>query len=279
MPHMPAAVDVSARSDGDAPAPRADDADAARGGYRAARRAGDPNAPRALVAQLATAIRHLSVLPLGGPRAPLGESALFFPLVGLGLGAVLVGVDHALDGLAPTPRNAAVIAVLVAATGARPLRELARGTGTLVSGHGAVRAAAVALVTVAKVAALAAVAPALRATALLLAPMLARWSIVVFAFGSRARPGGSRSPLLGAITFREFGLASVSALAIALIVADARALAAILVIAGFTIVVRLVAHRSLRGVDGDLAGAVGEVSEALALVVCTLGAGARAVVP
>src|SRR5204862_8087228 len=56
--------------------PSVDDAaHAALGQRRAA------NAPAALLAQLAAATRFLTIVPLGGHVAPIGESALFFPLV------------------------------------------------------------------------------------------------------------------------------------------------------------------------------------------------------
>src|SRR6478672_3643948 len=94
----------------------------------------EPNAPRALVAQLATAVRFLTVLPIGGPTAPLGESAVFFPLVGLGIGALLVTVDRVLIVAPPPLRNVAVVALLVLVTGGRHLAALARSVRTVAGG-------------------------------------------------------------------------------------------------------------------------------------------------
>src|SRR5262249_46122771 len=59
------------------------------------------NAPAALVAQLASAVRFLTIVPITGGHAAVGESALFFPLVGLALGALLVVVDRVMAPVAP----------------------------------------------------------------------------------------------------------------------------------------------------------------------------------
>ncbi len=238
----------------------------------------EPNAPRALVAQLATAVRFLTVLPVRGATAPLGESAVFFPLVGVGIGALLVTVDRVLVGSPDPVQNFVVIALLALVTGGRHLAAVARTARRLAGGGAAAGGLALVLAIGAKLGALSMVAPPLRATALVLAPLLSRWSLVVMAYGSRRRPGAAATPLLGSMTFREFALASVSALAIALVAADAWALAAILVVAGVTVVVRLVAHRTAGGIDADLAGAIVEIDEALVLTLMWIvGASARMV--
>ena len=235
----------------------------------------DPNAPRALLAQAATAARALTVLPLAGARARLGESALFFPLVGLALGAMLVTLDVAGAGASRPARDVFLVAVLVLASGGRHLGALVREIAWITGSRGFGVAAAIGVLAV-KLLALGSIAVSLRATALLLAPMLARWAMVVTAFGARARPGAPPAALIGSMTFREFALASVSAMALALVLADARALVAVLTLAAATIGTRLVAHRAAGGIDGDLVGAVPEVAEALVLIVfAMLGASLR----
>lgn len=241
------------------------------------------NAPTALAAQLATALRFLTVVPIGGASVPLGQGALFFPAVGLGLGALLVVVDRALAAaFTPESLHALVLVSTWAAfTGAAHLRALARGVEELRAGDGgrastvvpkaALGALAVALVLGCKIGSLAVLPPERRVAGLLVAPMLARWAMVVLAFGSRPGDAGVGAEMTTSTRFREFGLATVSALWVALAWTGARGLTAVVTIAVVTIGCRVLAHRRRGGVTGDLLGAIVELSEALVLGVFALG--------
>jgi adenosylcobinamide-GDP ribazoletransferase len=236
----------------------------------------DANAPAALLAQLAAALRFLTVLPLRGVLAPLGESALFFPLVGLGLGGVLVLVDRAAAPLVPGLRTTLLVATLAALSGGRQLRGLARAVPALSRGGddqemGVPGAVAVGIVLLLKLATVGALRATTRTMALLYAPMLARWSMVVLAFGSRPAGPGEGSELVRTVKFREFGVATVSALWVALANGAARGLLAILVLAVVTICCRILVHARLGGVTDDLLGAIVEVNETLVLATFTLG--------
>jgi hypothetical protein len=69
-------------------------------------------------------------------------------------------------------------------------------------------------------------APPARTLALVVAPMLARWAAVVQCYGGLPRPGATGMALLaGRARFREFGIASVTALGTTLILLDAVGLA------------------------------------------------------
>jgi adenosylcobinamide-GDP ribazoletransferase len=242
--------------------------------------------PRTLIVQLATAVRFLTVVPVPGVGVPVGESALFFPVVGLGLGAALLGADRWLaDATSPLPRALALSALLASLSGGRGLVAVARVGGGLLARHRAealvrMRArrphalgvGAVLVVVALKVWALASVVGALRTRALLFAPMLARWSIVALAFGSRpARSEGVGFDIVRSLKFREFALASVFALGVTLAYVEAWGLVVILVLALVSIGCRVLVHRTLGGVTGDLLGAIGEVAEGLALVLFALG--------
>jgi hypothetical protein len=78
---------------------------------------------------------------------------------------------------------------------------------------------------------------------------------------------GPAAAIVGRATFREFGVASVTALGMALVVADALALAAALGAAGLTLGIRLVAHRRRGGLDGRLVAATGALVELEVLAV------------
>jgi adenosylcobinamide-GDP ribazoletransferase len=246
-----------------------------------------PNRPAALIAQLAAAVRFLTIIPLGGVPVGVGASALFFPLVGLALGGMLVLLDRVIAPLVPlTVRDVLLIAALAVATGGLHLDGLADSIDGMFAGDreralaimrdgaiGAFGTVAVILVLALKLRSLDALPDATRAVALLHAPMLARWSMVVLAFGSRpARGEGLGYEMVSSVTFREFGIATVGALWLMLAGTAARGLVAILVVAAVTIGCRILAHARLGGITGDLLGAVCEVNEALVLAVFTLGA-------
>jgi len=237
----------------------------------------DANAPLALLAQLAAALRFLTAVPLRGVLAPLGESALFFPLVGLGLGGVLVLVDGVAAPFPSAVRAVLLVAALAGLSGGRQLRGVARGVPALIAGAGEQPAGvtgvvAAGVVLLLKLATVGALRTTTRTMALLYAPMLARWSMVVLAFGSRPAGPGEGSELVRTVKFREFGVATVSALWVALANGAARGLVAILVVAVVTICCRIFVHARLGGVTDDLLGAIVEVNETLVLATFTLGA-------
>lgn len=248
--------------------------------------ADDPNAPRALAWALATAVRTLTIVPLPGGDGAVGRSALFFPLVGLGLGALLACADGALTAVAPLAlRNLLLVALLVTLAGRAPLEGLVR-TADALPKHGpaarcarlrAGRVGAVGIVAVVLVLGLAlrsldAIPDGARTLPLLLAPMLARWSIVALAFGSvPAADDGRGLAMVRTLGFREFGVASVGAFAVMLGWAEARGLLAIVVLAIATIGVRIGTHRAFGGVTGDVLMAMGALGDALVLAVFALG--------
>jgi adenosylcobinamide-GDP ribazoletransferase len=252
------------------------------------------NHPRALLAQVATALRFLTIVPVRGGTVPVGASALFFPLVGLGLGAVLVALDAALAA-APAPvRNVLLVAALAVLTGGLHLDGLADAADSLLArdraralaimrdaATGAFGAVALVLVLLLKIRSLDALAPPVRAHALLFAPMLARWAIVALAFGSRpARLEGLGFAMVRSITFRELAGASVLALGVTLAWTEALGLLVILALGLLVIGCRLLVHRALGGVTGDVLGAAGELGEAVALAIFALAAGGgRAAAP
>lgn len=157
------------------------------------------------------ALRFLTVLPpLLARRAPeaddFGRSDAFFPVVGLALGALLLGLDVALQWLLPVAVvNVLLVALLALLTGAlhldgvidtfdglfagdSPQRRLAIMRDPRAGSYGVV---AVVLVLALKLAALSALPPSMRGPALLLAPCLGRWGIVLATYTfPYARPEG-----------------------------------------------------------------------------------------
>jgi len=84
--------------------------------------------------------------------------------------------------------------------------------------------------------------------------MLARWAVVVQCYGGLPRPGAlAPASLAGRVQFREFAIASVTALGTSLVVLDAVGLAVAAVSAAVTMVLRVAAYRRGGGIgDGTL---------------------------
>jgi hypothetical protein len=203
-------------------------------------------------AEVGTALRDLSVLgrwrsPAGG--AAHGPALAWYPLVGLGLGALAAAVSRALPDGAAGPLGVMVLAVLAGRT------------------DGAALAGVVGRAVIA-----AFLPPGALAAALLLAPMLGAWAVTVQSYrGGRA--GGERGRRAG---FREFGWASVTAFGVTLAIGDLVGLIVVVVAALVTTAVRVVAHRG-PGWRRQLLGASREAVETTTFVVLALlGIAARA---
>jgi adenosylcobinamide-GDP ribazoletransferase len=204
------------------------------------------------------------------------RAALWFPVVGLLLGAILAGAAWGLGWLFPPAVTAGlVVALWVALTGALHLDGLADcGDGLLPPVRrerrleimrdprvGAFGVTVLVLVLLLKTAALASLATTW--PALLLAPIWARWLILVAARRPSARPEGMGATLGPAPDTRRLVLASLLPLALTggvgvwrwpvLAAAGGATLAALGVL--------WLAQRRLGGVTGDVFGAVVEVSE------------------
>lgn len=213
--------------------------------------------PRDVLAALGT----LTALPLPRP-APgseaFGRAALFFPVAGLLMGALLLGLYWLMVGRLPAWWAALGVAAVWEAVSGPPLlraHELGGAAGLALLG----------VLVAAKTACTAAVRPA----GLLFAPLLARWALVVLATGVRdaAAPTRKFNP---AITFREFALASVFTFAVVFAVADAFGVLLVVSVAAVTLGLRLLAHRVGGGVSWRFLLASAEGLELLVLVLCTI---------
>lgn len=232
----------------------------------------------ALGAEIAAALRVGSVL--GPPRADDRPEALvgglvFLPAVGLAIGLAATAVARGLGSLGAVPAGAGGAFALAVLGGTWIRLSLWPALHALVftsdsgkvltrlrAAPGAAGTIVAAATTLATAAALASVSPDARAVALLVAPTLARWVIVVQCHGGRTaiarEPAAS---IVGRAGFREFGIASVMALVIALVVSDALGLAAAVAAVCLTLGIRLLAHRRLGGLSGRIVAATGGLVE------------------
>jgi len=105
-----------------------------------------------------------------------------------------------------------------------------------------------------------------RPAALLFAPLLARWAMVVLAVGVRDAAAPSRK-LNASITFREFALTSVLTCAVVFTVADAFGILLVVGVAALTLVLRLWYHHRSRGADWRRLLASAELVELLVVAI------------
>jgi cobalamin synthase len=214
-------------------------------------------------ADLVAAAGTLTALPLSRPHPgseAFGRAAIFFPLIGLLIGAVLVGTQWAVTSrLSSWWAAVVVVGVWEAMTAAAPLRAWGFSSAIAIVTIGGLVAAKVVCVR----------AAAARPAALMFAPLLARWALVVLATGVRdaAAPHRKFNP---AITFREFALASVFSFAVVFVVADAFGVLIVVAVAAVTLAVRLLVHRWVGGVSWRFLLACVEGIEVLVLRLCTL---------
>lgn len=232
-----------------------------------------------------SAWRFLTRVPLPafvpGSWQTFDRALPWFPWVGLVLGGALLGADTLLGRVSgPFLASALAVALLAALTGALHLDGLA-DTADAVFAHasperrleimrdvhvGAFGTVAVALVLLMKAAALADTVGGGRGLALVAAPVLGRWAIVLaaalFPYG---RAEGLGSPLRAAAAPGRVALAAVPVVLLALIGGPVGvALATVSTLAAW-LVGRWLMARLPNGLTGDCYGATCEVVEALAL--------------
>jgi adenosylcobinamide-GDP ribazoletransferase len=237
------------------------------------------------VSGLLVAARYLTIVPIPGPAyAPLdalGRSAAWFPIVGIGLGLLLVLVDR-LTGWLFSPLLAALLTVTAwkLVTGGVHLDGLADCLDGLVgrdaehrlaimrdSRIGAFGAIGLILFLMLEIVALAELVPPVRGSALFTAPVIARATPAVLAALFRpARADGQGAAFHAGVRPSAIALGLAAAVAAAIfalgglgVAAVAAALVASVALAAF------VAGR-LGGVTGDVHGAAVELSELAVLL-------------
>ncbi len=199
-------------------------------------------------ADLVSAVAALTRTPL--PRVDhhsvgFGRATLFFPLIGFGVGAVLLLIDVSFVAWCPRWVLAfIVVGVWEFVSAGWNAPRMDRGIKWRSASYWIVVAMKLVAVTRA----------ATRPVALLFAPMLASWAIVVLAVGARDadHPGQKYN---NAITFREFAIASVFTFAVVFTVAEALGVVVVLAAAGMTLILRIVAHRRYGGVRWEFLSA------------------------
>ena len=214
----------------------------------------------------------------------VGRSAIFFPVVGLILGLILVLVNFLLLAFASAGLLSVILVTLLAlmtrglhldglgdtfdGLGAGGERE--RVLSVMDDSHiGVFGLIAIVLVLFFKIHALESM-DVDRWRALLVAPILGRWAMVLLAYRSTAAKAGLGSDLIDHLQTNHFVLATLLTLLLVAAIFRGNGVVMMAWVAVFTIVSKSYFHRRLDGVTGDVFGAVGELSETSVMVLLAL---------
>lgn len=232
------------------------------------------------------AFQFLTIVPLPfQPRCEeedLGRSMAFFPLVGLVLGLLLVGLDMLLSlRLPPMVVDLLLVTVLTVVTGGLHLDGLADVCDGLAARGprerflevmkdprtGAVGAAGVTLSLLLKFVALTAIPAEIRREALLFFPLVGRFSQVQMTVGAqRARSDGLGAAFIGGVGVLQMVLAEITVLAAAYLFFGMKGLYIFVLIYLVTWRLKVWFHNRLGGVTGDVIGCASELNEILCLL-------------
>lgn len=244
---------------------------------------------------LLIALQFLTRLPVRLPRLPVpeenGRSLLWYPLVGLLLGAALLLVRWLLGDVSIWLQAALLLTLCVWFSGGLHLDGLADTADAWVGGYGdrertlaimkdptcgPIGVISLVLVLLIKFAALVALLEVGQWGALLLAPWLGRWVLPLLLFTTPyVRPGG-----LGDVLARHMPRRSLPLLlclhALGMLLFGWVGLMALMVALLVVWVVRHYLCERLGGTTGDTAGALVELVETAALIACAVVAGTAA---
>lgn len=238
------------------------------------------------------ALQFLTILPSPVGRAftreEIGQALIYFPVVGLLLGLVLWGLDTGLSRVLPSlPVDVLLVAALVILTGAMHVdgfidtcdgaaasRTAEERLAVMADSRvGAFGVAGGSLLLLLKVAALASLGPGVRVAALILAPVMGRWSMVyaVYAYPYAKGENGKGYAFKRGATGTRTAVATAIGLAIALVVARSWHGPALFGAIFIGVVMGCAYVRSrLGGLTGDSYGAVNEVAEVLTFLLLPL---------
>ncbi len=236
------------------------------------------------------ALQFLTVLPMriaGPPDATAtGRSLLYYPLVGLAIGALLAGLAWMLVDAPTLVAAALLLSVWVVVTGALHLDGLADSADAWAGGlgdrektlsimkdprNGTMAVVALFLVLLIKFAALATLAPNESWEILIVTPVLGRTALVLlFLTTPYVRPHGLGSPLANHLPRRACIVMVIFTLAAIPLITGWTAIGLLLAMAGLFLMLRKLMLQRLGGTTGDTAGALIEITEATVLLAAVL---------
>jgi adenosylcobinamide-GDP ribazoletransferase len=240
------------------------------------------------VSSFFTALQFLTLFPCPARTeyadAEAGRAAIFFPVIGLILGSILVAVNFLLEPFA----SAGLLSVILVSLLAFMTRGLhLDGVGDTFDGLGAgggrdrvltvmddshigvFGLVAIVLVLFFKIHALESM-DVDRWRALLVSTILGRWAMVLLAYGSTAAKDGLGARLINHLQTKHFLIATLLTLLLVALIWRRNGIVMMAWVAIFTVASKKYFHRRLGGVTGDTCGAIGELSETSVLVLLAL---------
>jgi adenosylcobinamide-GDP ribazoletransferase len=237
------------------------------------------------------AMQFLTIIPLPFDtrcqKEDLGRATACFPLVGLTVGGLLVGLYYLIAPWLNRSLTAALlITALAAVTGALHLDGLAdvcdglaaRGSRERFlaimkdSNVGAVGAVGLVLGLVLKWQALLAVPAEITWQALLLFPILGRFSQVLALGGAKhARQDGLGATIIQGMATRHLLVALCITVAACLALLPVKGMIALTAVFAVTLVIKGYFQDRLGGLTGDIIGCISEITEITALIVFSAG--------
>jgi len=236
------------------------------------------------------ALQFLTIIPLPRRRElspeEVGSSIGYFPVVGVFIGLVLVGLNWLLGLLLPSSLvNALLIVCLMVISGALHLDGFV-DTCDGIAGHkrvedrwqvmhdsraGSFGIVGVVLLLLVKYIALNSVPEPLMMATLVLMPVVSRWAMVytVFAY-PYAKPSGLGKAFKQGASWHRFIMATLIALVVAVVLARLAGLAIMLGIWLIVIAVAAFLKGKFAGLTGDNYGAINEVAEVGVLILVSL---------
>jgi len=240
---------------------------------------------------LLAAIRFLTSIPLPwwreANREEFVRSLAYYPFVGLLIGLILAGLGWLLALFLPSAVVSVLLIVALAAiSGALHLDGFIDTFDGLAAGHrspemrkevmhdsraGAMGIVAAVLLLLVKYVLLNSIPEPQFIAVLVLMPVLSRWAMVYAVFSyPYARPSGLGKELKEATGWPGFTAATVTALAVALVLTQ---LAALVMMLGIWLLVMVMAGyfgRRFDGLTGDTYGAINELAEVGVLIIVVL---------
>jgi len=233
------------------------------------------------------AIQFLTIIPLPFSvrcgEKDLGRSLAYFPLAGLALGALLVGLNYLLSLVLPRMVvDLLLVTTLAAVTGILHLDGLAdvcdalaargdreRFLKVMKDSHiGAAGAVGLVLALLLKYAVLLSIPVTLKQQALFCFPLLARFAQVLMIVGARqARSDGLGSVMISGAGWPQLILAAMTTLAAALLLMGLRGLWVFVAVCLLTWALKAWFHRKIGGITGDIIGFASELNEILSLLI------------
>jgi adenosylcobinamide-GDP ribazoletransferase len=234
------------------------------------------------------ALQFLTIIPVKRSLSAeqIGRATGYFPLVGLIIGAVLAGLDYLLGLVLPSALvSVLLVSAMVALSGALHLDGLVDTCDGLAihgtpeerwqvmhdSRAGAFGVIGAALCLLVKFVSLNSVPQSLIMFTLVTVPVISRWAMVYAIFSyPYARPSGLGKVFKQATGWRQFLIATLITVVVAIGLLRLAGLVTLFIILLLSTVMALYLKRKFAGLTGDTYGAINEIAEVSVFIIVSL---------